>query len=170
MVRVSFATRSADLSRAGDRTGAEVVQCRLLEAALIRGLLTNEEWACFESFMVEAGSSGGRPRATTGGTSTLWRDLPLEFGNWNSVHRQFRRWTASGLWDLLLQALADGSGNADLLQMIDSTIIRAHHCAAGARGGTMGQCLGRSCGGPLDKGPPSGQRPRPPNWGCADVR
>ncbi len=103
-------------------------------------------------------------------TGAPWRDLPLEFGNWNSVHRQFRRWTASGLWDLLLQALADGSGNADLLQMIDSTIIRAHHCAAGARGGTMGQCLGRSCGGPLDKGPPSGQRPRPPNWGCADVR
>ena len=44
----------------GDRTGAEVVQRRLLEAALIRGLLTNEEWGCFEPFMVAAGPSGGR--------------------------------------------------------------------------------------------------------------
>jgi transposase len=35
---------------------------------------------------------------------------------------------------VLLQALADGSGGADTLQMIDSTIIRAHHCAAGAKG------------------------------------
>jgi hypothetical protein len=63
MVRVSFAIRSADLSRAEDRTGAEVVQCRLLEAALIRGLLTNEEWACFESFMVEAGFTDGNTSA-----------------------------------------------------------------------------------------------------------
>ena len=44
-----------------DRTGAEVVQRRLLEAALIRGLLTNEEGACFEPFMMEAGPPDGRP-------------------------------------------------------------------------------------------------------------
>jgi transposase len=89
----------------------------------------------------------GGPRATTRNldavlwiarTGAPWRDLPPELGNRNSVHRWFRRWTASALWNLLLQALADGGGNADLMQMIDSTIIRAHHCAAGARGGTMG--------------------------------
>jgi len=41
----------------------------------------------------------------------------------------------SGLWELLLEALNDsGSGNPGL-QMIDSTIIRAHHCSAGAKGG-----------------------------------
>jgi transposase len=68
-------------------------------------------------------------------TGAPWRDLPAELGNWNSVFRQFRRWTASGLWDVMLEALADGGGDADLLQMIDSTSIRAHHCAAGGRGG-----------------------------------
>jgi hypothetical protein len=47
------------------------------------------------------------------------------------VHRQYRRWTASGLWDLMLDALADGGGN-NAVQMVDSTVIRAHHCAAGA--------------------------------------
>jgi transposase len=80
----------------GDRTGAEVVQRRLLEAALIRGLLTNEEWACFEPFMVEAGPSGGRPPRDhrrnldailwIARTGAPWRDLPPELGNWNSVH------------------------------------------------------------------------------------
>ena len=87
---------------------------------------------------------GGRPPSDHGRvldaifwiarTGTPWRDLPSEFGNWNSVWRQFRRWTEAGLWDVLLQALADGGGEADALQMIESTIIRAHLCTTGARG------------------------------------
>ena len=32
-------------------------------------------------------------------TGAPWRDLPEELGNWNSVWRQFRRWSASELWD-----------------------------------------------------------------------
>lgn len=80
-------------------------------------------------------------------TGAPWRDLPAELGNWNSVFRQFRRWTASGLWDVMLEALADGGGDAGLPQMIDSTSIRAHPCAAGGKGGTHRQGLGRSRGG-----------------------
>jgi transposase len=38
-------------------------------------------------------------------------DLAEELGNWNSVHREYGRWTKSGLWDLVLEALADGCGN-----------------------------------------------------------
>ena len=61
-------------------------------------------------------------------------DLPEGFGNWNSIFRQFRRWADSGVWDVILEGLA-GSGVSDAaLQMIDATIIRAHHCAAGGRG------------------------------------
>ena len=107
--------------------------------------MTDEEWAFFESFLVGSSALGGRPPADhrrvldgifwIARTGAPWRDLPSEFGNWNSVWRQFRRWTEAGLWDVLLQALADGGGEADALQMIDSTIVRAHHCAAGARGG-----------------------------------
>ena len=41
----------------------------------------------------------------------------------------------SGIWDVMLDALADGGGPADTLQMIDSTIVRAHHCAAGLKRG-----------------------------------
>jgi Transposase and inactivated derivatives len=118
---------------------------------LIRGLLTDEEWSFFEPFVVSVSPLGGRPagdhRRVLDGvfwiarTGAPWRDLPAELGNWNSVFRQFRRWTASGLWDVMLEALADGGGEADLLQMIDSTIVRAHHCAAGGRGGLAAMVL-----------------------------
>ena len=49
------------------------------------------------------------------------------------MHRQYRRWTAAGLWDLMLEALAEGGGS-NAVHMVDSTVIRAHHCAAGPRG------------------------------------
>jgi transposase len=118
---------------------------------VLRGLLTDGEWAFFEPFVIETGPFRGRP---PGGhrrvldaiswiarTGIPWRDLPPELGSWNSVHRQYRRWTTSGLWDVLLQALADGGGAADTLQMIDSIIVRAHHCAVGAKGGLIAKVL-----------------------------
>ena len=118
---------------------------------MIRGLLTDEEWSYFEPFVVSASPLGGRPARDhrqvldaifwIARTGAPWRDLPAELGNWNSVFRQFRRWTASGLWEVMLEALADGGGKADLLQMIDSTSIRAHQCAAGGRGGLIAKVL-----------------------------
>ena len=123
-----------------------------MEALVLRGLLTDEEWAFFEPFVVESGPFRGRRPSShrrvldaifwVARTGIPWRDLPPELGNWNSIHRQYRRWTTSGLWDVLLQALADGGGDADALQMIDSTIVRAHHCAAGAKGGLTTRVLG----------------------------
>jgi transposase len=68
-------------------------------------------------------------------TGAQRRDLHEHFGKWSSVYRQFRRWTLAGLWDLLLEALNETEGVGETVQMIDSTIIRAHHCAAGAIGG-----------------------------------
>ncbi|WP_084602553.1 IS5 family transposase [Rubritepida flocculans] len=118
---------------------------------MIRGRLSDEEWSFFEPFVMSASPLGGRPPRDhrrvldaifqIARTGAPWRDLPAGFGNWNSVFRQFRRWSASGLWDVMLEALADGGGDADLLQMIDSTSIRAHHCAAGGRGGLIARLL-----------------------------
>ena len=71
-------------------------------------------------------------------TGAPWRDLPAEFGEWNSIWRQFRRWAESGVWDAILEALGASEASDTALQMIDATIVRAHHCAAGGKGGFKG--------------------------------
>ena len=124
---------------------------------MIRGLMTDEEWTIFAPLLTTPCSRGGRPpknhRHRLDGilwicrTGAPWRDLPAVFGKWDSVWKQFRRWCESGALDLLLQALADSDGALDMLQMIDSTIIRAHRCAAGEKTEEQTQALGRSRGG-----------------------
>src|ERR1700724_4491642 len=76
-----------------------------------------------------------------------WRALPAEFGNWNSVWKRFWRLSQRGVFEAMLALLAGMSGTAHLVQMVDSTIVRAHVSAAGAKGGQEGQALGRSRGG-----------------------
>ena len=62
-----------------------------------------------------------------------WRSLPKEYGNWNSTHRRFRRWSRAGVWQMIFNTLAVSADTEWL--MIDSTIVRAHQQAAGAKGG-----------------------------------
>lgn len=60
-----------------------------------------------------------------------WRSLPREYGNWNSTHRRFRRWSRRGIWQMIFNELALSADTEWV--MIDSTIVRAHQHAAGAR-------------------------------------
>ena len=118
---------------------------------MIRGLMTDQEWAIFAPLLTMPCLRGRRPplnhRHRLDGilwicrTGAPWRDLPEAFGKWNSVWKQFRRWCESGVWDLVLQALADSTGALDMLQMIDSTIVRAHRCAAGEQTEAQNQAL-----------------------------
>ena len=62
-----------------------------------------------------------------------WRDLPSGFGRWNSVFQRFSRWSRSGIWRRIFAALSDDPDFEYLI--LDSTIVRAHQHAAGARGG-----------------------------------
>ena len=62
-----------------------------------------------------------------------WRDLPPALGNWNSVFQRFRRWAKKGSWERIFQALVENPDFEYLI--IDSTIVRAHQHAAGAKGG-----------------------------------
>ena len=118
---------------------------------MARQLMKNAEWAFFEPFIIGIRGRGGRPasnhRQVLDGifwitrTGAQWRDLPEEFGKWSSVYRQFRRWTLAGLWEFILDVLNDSEVMPDQVQMIDSTIIRAHHQAAGAKGGLRDRVL-----------------------------
>lgn len=73
--------------------------------------MSDVEWAFFAPLLIEKRACGGRlppdKREVLDGIfwitqmSLPWRDLPDEFGNWNSVHRQFRRGTEAGVWDAM---------------------------------------------------------------------
>lgn len=67
-------------------------------------------------------------------TGVPWRDLPVEFGAWDAVYNRFRRWVASGALRRLFEALTADPALGDVRRvLIDSTVVRAHQHAAGAR-------------------------------------
>jgi transposase len=83
---------------------------------------TGEDNRRFIEGVIWVGRNGGR-----------WRSLPAVYGKWSTVHKRFKRWADKGVWQMIFNTLAQ---DADLeWVMIDSTIIRAHQHAAGAKGG-----------------------------------
>src|SRR4051812_1797873 len=78
-------------------------------------------------------------------TGAPWRDLPGDFGRWNSVFQRFRRWVKGGVFERIFGCLSDEPDFE--YAMIDGTIVTAHQKASGARGGTQNQAIGRSRGG-----------------------
>ncbi|WP_443065168.1 IS5 family transposase [Streptomyces sp. NBC_00536] len=110
-----------------------------------RGDLTNAEWDRLESFLPRGGARGGRwsdHRRVINGvlyrvrTGVQWRDLPERFGPWETAYKRHRRWSADGTWKMLLsrvQAAEDAVGQIDWDVSVDSTAVRAHQHAAGAR-------------------------------------
>lgn len=115
---------------------------------MIRDLMTDAEWEVFRPFLIS--KRGRRPRDHRRvldavfwvlRTGAPWRDLPDELGDWNSIWRQFRRWADTGVWDTILEAFGGSAVSDAALQMIDATIVRAHHCAGGGKGGRRGTRL-----------------------------
>ena len=87
-------------------------------------------------------------------TGTAWRDVPERYGPWHTLHTRFRRWALDGTFERMLraaQARADAAGDIDWLVSLDSTVVRAHQHAAGARKGGSAPGLGRSRGGLTSK-------------------
>jgi transposase len=73
-------------------------------------------------------------------TGSPWRVLPERYGSWKTITSRFYRWQRAGVWDRVLtqvQRQADAEGRLDWsLHFVDSTVVRAHQHAAGAKGGT----------------------------------
>jgi len=108
-----------------------------------RLILSDGQWARIAGTIIgradQCGSTGRDNRMFVEGvlwvarTGAPWRDLPPEFGNWNSTFRRFSRWSEKGVWERMFETLADDADFEYLI--IDSTIVRAHQHASGAKGG-----------------------------------
>jgi transposase len=111
---------------------------------LSRGDLTDAEWQVLNLLLPDRGERGpaiADKRRTVNGilwvlrTGAPWRDMPKRYGNWNSVFVRFTRWSKLGVWDAALDTLTSLGPPANEEHAIDSTIVRAHQHAAGAKGG-----------------------------------
>jgi transposase len=103
--------------------------------------LTDDQWTKIRDFvLLDPNAYVGKDEAAcrrfveavkwVSRSGAQWRLLPSEYGNWNSVYKRFMRWCRQGVWERMLVHF---SHDPDLENgMIDSTIVRAHPCAAGA--------------------------------------
>ncbi|WP_404926344.1 IS5 family transposase [Mesorhizobium sp. ORM16] len=124
---------------------------------MARGDLTDMEWRIIEGLLPTERGRKSRPshdnrRYLNGMLYVLrvgcpWRDMHERYGKWNSVYVRFRRWAEQGVWDALLETLVELGLTDDWQHMIDSTTVRGHSQAAGAKGGTYQEAFGRSRGG-----------------------
>jgi transposase len=113
-------------------------------ATMLTGM-TEDDWAMvLQVFAASCSQRGAKGRNDRRFLEALhyftvhnitWRALPEHFGNWNSVWKRFWRLSRAGVFEAFFEALAALSGTAHLVQMFDSTIVRAHVSAAGAKGG-----------------------------------
>ena len=65
-----------------------------------------------------------------------WADVPTEvYGPKKTLYNRFVRWAAKGVWTGLFEALASAGGPPAQV-LIDSSAVKAHRCASGAKGGS----------------------------------
>jgi transposase len=104
--------------------------------------LNDAQWAVIEPLLP---SFGGKPRVDDRRIISgilhryreglRWRTIPAEYGPRTTLFNRFNRWSKKGIWQALLAALA-ACDDPPEIAMVDSTAVRAHRSAAGAKGGS----------------------------------
>lgn len=103
--------------------------------------LSDTEWAVIQP-LLPANKKGPRrvdDRRVLNGifyilrTGAPWRDLPERYGPRTTVYNRYARWAQRGVWQAIFEALA--TSDEDSLFFIDSSIVKAHRAASGAKGG-----------------------------------
>lgn len=107
--------------------------------------LSDEEWSLIGPLLPAERGRGCRPAGDNrpffegmmwiARTGAQWRHLPEEYGKWNSVFRRYRRWVTTGVFEAMLETLAGAVERDGRADMIDSTVVRAHHCAVAIKKG-----------------------------------
>ena len=127
--------------------------------------VSDEEWALIGPLLPSERGRGCRPAGDDrryfegmvwmARTGAQWRHLPNEYGKWNSVFRRYRRWLETGVFDAMPETFAEAVERDNSADMIDSTVVRAHHCAVGLKKGFR---TPRRSGGRVAGSPPSSTR------------
>ena len=110
---------------------------------MARTILTDMQWRLIAPHCrgraCDPGRTGEDPRLFVEAvlwiarTGCPWRDLPEEFGKWNTVFKRFRRWVKSDAFYIMFKAL---SADADFeYAMIDGSIVKVHRHGQGVKGG-----------------------------------
>lgn len=118
---------------------------------MARGDLSSAEWAIISPLLPSERGRWARPaqdnrRFLNGMLYVMrvgcpWRDMHERYGKWNSVYVRFRRWAEQGVWDALLETLVELGLTDNWRHMIDTTTVRGHWQAAGAKGGLIRRVL-----------------------------
>ena len=102
--------------------------------------LSDDEWALLEPLLPKARKNARvDDRKIVNAifyvlrTGMPWRDLPARYGPYTTAYNRFNRWSRRGIWKLVFDRLA--SKSHDSLYLIDSTVVKAHRAASGAKGG-----------------------------------
>lgn len=139
--------------------GSAIVGCVLRD-----GVISDELWDVLETAMPQDAGRQGRPwndhRTTLEGiswrfrTGSPWRDVPDAFGPYQTVWQRHRLWSTDGTYQRMLEALREHAGlelvGVDSILSIDSTVVRAHQHAAGARRDSVAPDAEHTTGGRIE--------------------
>ncbi len=107
--------------------------------------ISDEQWEIIAPYLkIKRNDPRGRPskdsRQMLNGslwilkTGAPWRDLPAEYGPWQTVYKRFARWAQLSVWDKLLEELAKSADSESM--SIDASYVKLHQHGTGAKGGT----------------------------------